>query len=173
MYAYCLFCETQRCKVIAQILESRGIATRAFSPQIIKRHRLRGRNMDVALDLLPGYVFFFNETPIEGFTPFQGIAGIIRRIGDRDKGWELSGSDGEFARHLLRKDGLLGQVTVFRVGDEIRLDDPLFNGCVGRIAKIDYRKQRARVEYHFAGIDCFTWVAVEMIGDKERSPEKS
>ncbi len=35
MYTYCLFCETQKCKAIAYQLELRGIADRAFSPQII------------------------------------------------------------------------------------------------------------------------------------------
>ena len=31
MYAYCLFCATQRCKTIAKLLEIRGV-DRAFSP---------------------------------------------------------------------------------------------------------------------------------------------
>ena len=48
-------------------------------------------------------------------------------------------------------------MTVFKVGDEVRLDDPLFNDVAGKITRIDYRKQRARVDYHFAGMDCFTW----------------
>ena len=40
MYAYCLFCEPQRCKTIAHLLEHCGFADRAFSPQIIKRARV-------------------------------------------------------------------------------------------------------------------------------------
>ena len=59
-------------------------------------------------------------------------------------------------------------MTVFKVGDEVRLDDPLFNGCAGKITQIDFRKQRARVDYHFSGLDCFTWIAVEMIGQQEK-----
>ena len=83
----------------------------------------------------------------------------------------LTGSDEEFAQNLLRKDGTVGQVTVFKVGDEVRLDDPLFNGCAGKITRIDFRKQRARVDYHFAGMDCFTWIAIEMIGRQESRQE--
>ena len=83
MYAYCLFCETQRCKPIAYLLERYGIADRAFSPQIIKRRRVKGKNVDCPYDLLPGYVFLFSETPLEDFSPFRGITGIIRRIGAR------------------------------------------------------------------------------------------
>ncbi len=167
MYAYCLFCETQRCKPIAYLLERYGIADRAFSPQIIKRRRVKGKNVDCPYDLLPGYVFLFSETPLEDFSPFRGITGIIRRIGDPEEKWALSAGDLDFAQSLLRKDGTVGQITVFKVGDEVRLDDPLFNGCAGKITRIDYRKQRARVDYHFAGMDCFTWIAVDMIGKKE------
>ena len=168
MNAYCLFCETGRCKAIAYQIRQRGLAEQAFSPQIIKRRRVRGRNIDAPYDLLPGYVFLFSETPLPGFAPFQGIAGIIRRIGDRENCWALTGADAEFARSLLRKDGLVGQLTVFKVGDEVRLDDPLFNGCAGKITQMDYRKQRARVDYHFAGMDCYTWIAVELIGNPEK-----
>ncbi len=172
MYAYCLFCETQRCKIIAYQLEHRGVVDRAFSPQIIKRRRVKGKNIDMPYDLLPGYVFLFSETPLEDFAPFRGITGILRRIGDPENGWALSAEDFDFAQGLLRKDGIVGQLTVFKVGDEVRLDDPLFNGCAGKITRIDYRKQRARVDYHFAGMNCFTWVAVDMIGSRDNESGK-
>ena len=41
MYVYCMFCETQRCKVIAKLMEIRG-AMRSFSPQIVRRQRKKG-----------------------------------------------------------------------------------------------------------------------------------
>lgn len=173
MYAYCLFCETQRCRTVAYLLERYGVADRAFSPQIIKRARVKGKNIDRPYDLLPGYVFLFSETPLEDFTPLYGIMGILRRIGDPENRWALSDGDLDFAQRLLRKDGTVGQLTVFKVGDEVRLDDPLFNGVAGRITRIDYRKQRARVDYRFAGMNCFTWIAVEMIQDKEKEAKES
>ena len=67
-------------------MERYGIANRAFSPQIIKRARVRGKNVDKPYDLLPGYVFLFSETTLEDFTPFYGIMGILRHIGDPEKG---------------------------------------------------------------------------------------
>ena len=85
MYAYCLFCETQRCKTIAYLLERFGVVERAFSPQIIKRARVKGKYVDKPYDLLPGYVFLFSETPLEDFAHFYGIKGILRRIGDPEK----------------------------------------------------------------------------------------
>ena len=162
MFAYCLFCETQKCKFVAVSLEQRGIQ-KAFSPQIIRRHRVKGKNIDAMYDLLPGYVFFFSDTEITETSVFHGISGIIRRLGSPESGFALMDSDYAFAMNLYRKNGVVGQVTVFKVGDEVKLDDPLFNNCQGKITKIDYRKQRARVDYQFSGMNCFTWVACDLI----------
>ena len=52
LFVYCLFCQTQKAAGIASILEKRGIM-RAFSPQIIKRQRVRGENL-VCLGVLCG-----------------------------------------------------------------------------------------------------------------------
>ena len=168
MYAYCLFCQTQKCKYVAYTLEKRGVP-RAFSPQIIRRHRIKGKNVDDVNDLLPGYVFAYSETELLENDLFHGIDGLIRRLGNKNDCFQLSGTDYDFAMNLYRKDGLLGQITVFKIGDQVSLDDPLFNSCKGKITAIDYRKQRARVDYQFAGMDCFTWVACELINNAENS----
>ena len=162
MYAYCLFCETQKCKYIAFSLEQRGIL-KSFSPQIIRRQRVKGKNVDTMFDLLPGYVFFFSESQIIESSIFHGVSGIVRRLGSQENGFALTDGDFDFAMNLYNKNGIVGQVTVFKVGDEVKLDDPLFNNCHGKITKIDYRKQRARVEYQFGGMDCFTWIACNLI----------
>ena len=83
MYAYCLFCRTQRCKVIAQLMEIRG-AYRAFSPQIIRKQRKQGENVKRQFDLLPGYVFVYSEEPMTDYREFFGMDGVIRRVGKTD-----------------------------------------------------------------------------------------
>lgn len=171
MRAYCLFCQTQRCGVIASLLEMRGEVSRAFSPRILKRQRKQGVNVDRAYDLLPGYVFFFTEKELVDFSLLRGIDGVIRRIGSEEQGWQLIGGDYDFAMNLYRKDGMVGQITLIREGDAVRLSDPLFNGCSGTVAQIDYRKQRARVNYCFAGMDCFTWVSCELVRKTELETE--
>lgn len=169
MYAYCLFCETQRCKLIASMLEMRDPALRAFSPQIVKRQRKQGKNLDVRFDLLPGYVFVFAGEKLIDFSILHGISGIVRRIGNAEDGFALTGGDLDFAMNLYEKNGLVGQVTLFKNGETVELSDPLFNGCQGKITQIDYRKQRARVDYQFAGMGCFTWVAFDMIVKRSES----
>ncbi len=165
MFAYCLFCQTQRCARIAQILEIKGMS-RAFSPQIMQRQRVKGENLKRFVDLLPGYVFVFSEEQLTDYAVFWGIDGVIRKLGQADEWYELKGSDRTFALDLLDKGGVVGSMKVFKTGDEVTLDDPLFANVHGKVTQIDYRKERARVDFTFRGNDCHTWIALEDVKPK-------
>ena len=168
MYAYCLFCLTQRCRVVAKLMEIRG-ADRAFSPQIIRKQRKKGENVERRFDLLPGYVFIYNEEPLTDWRLFYGIDGVVRRVGIKDRGYILEGPDRDFAMRLLEKDGVVGSMKACRVGDEVTLEDPLFSGCQGTITEIDYRKERAKVEFVFDRNSCSTWVSLEAVKQLNRT----
>jgi len=169
MNTYCLFCQTQRCKVIAQLLQVMGIEE-AFSPQIIRRQRKKGANVEVSYDLLPGYVFFYTEEEILDPRFFYGIDGIIRRVGRSDEGWQLQGADREFSLQLLERHGRVGTQRVFQEGEQVVLTDPLFLGCQGRVTRVDYRKMRARVDFVFNEMDCHTWIAIEDVDPSTETP---
>ena len=171
MYAYCLFCLTQRCGVIARLMEIRG-ADRAFSPRIIRKQRKKGENLERKYDLLPGYVFVYSEERLTDSRFFYGIDGLIRRVGRREGGYELEGSDLDFAMRLLEKDGLVGGMKVCRVGEDVTLEDPLFSGCRGRVVEIDYRKERAKVEFVFDRNSCSTWVSLEDVKQAQKAEEE-
>lgn len=162
MYVYCLFCRTQRCARIARLMEIRGVE-RAFSPRILSRQRKAGENVPTEHDLLPGYVFLFSEERLADYSAFAGIEGIVRRVGKTENGYELDGPDREFALRLLEKDGQVGALKMVKIGETVRLEDPLFEGSEGLVTKIDYRKERARVDFRFEGNDCHVWIAVEGI----------
>ncbi len=162
MYVYCLFCRTQRCARIACLLEARGVK-RAFSPRILLKQRVEGKNVHRERDLLPGYVFLFHEEPLAGWDMFSGIDGIIRRVGQADQGYEMEGPDRAFALSLLEKNGRIGAMKLTEAGEKVRLADPLFDGSEGVVTRIDYRKERARVDFRFEGNACHTWVAIEDI----------
>jgi len=168
MYAYCLFCVTQRCRIIAKLLEIRGV-DRAFAPQIVRRQRKKGVNREVRYDLLPGYVFIYNEERLTDYRLFFGMDGVIRRVGRTPEGYELSGPDLDFAMKLLEKDGLVGAMKTCKVGDEVKLEDPLFNGCQGRVTRIDYRKERARVDFVFDGLACHTWISLDAVKSQRKA----
>ena len=52
---------------------------------------------------------------------------------------------------------------VIRVGDMVLLEDELFSGQKGKILEIDYRKQRAKIEFLFMNTKCYSWVACDVI----------
>ena len=169
MYAYCLFCRTQRCTRIARLMEIRGV-DRAFSPKILSKQRKEGKNVDRERDLLPGYVFLFSEERLTDYEKFAGIDGVIRRVGRTETGYELEGSDREFAFGLLEKDGRVGALKMVKIGETVRLEDSLFDGSEGVITKIDYRKERARVDFKFEGNACHAWVAIDGVRRVEEAP---
>lgn len=168
VYAYCLFCVTQRCRIIAKLMEIRGV-DRAFSPQIIRKQRKKGENVEKRFDLLPGYVFIYNEEPLTDWQLFYGMDGVVRRVGIRDRGYILEGPDRDFAMKLLEKDGVVGSMKVCRVGDEVTLEDPLFSGCRGTVTEIDFRKERAKVEFVFDRNSCSTWISLEAVKNLDRN----
>lgn len=162
MHVYCLFCQTQRCRAIASWLEKTRVC-RAITPQITMRERIKGKNCDVLCDMLPGYVFLFSEKEIRDFSSLHQINGLIRVLGTVETGMELYGTDAEFALRLFRQDGVINGVKVFRTGDRVRLADPLFAACEGRISKVDNRKKRAKIDFVFNGLNCSTWAAMNEI----------
>ena len=165
MNAYCLFCQTQKAHIIAATLEARGIH-RAFTPQIIQRCRIQGEFKDLQFDMLPGYVFAYDDGVPDFKRILTGITGLVRRLGEPDFFFRLNGTDLDFALRLYKKDGIVGQLTVFKEGDQIHLEDEMFKGCNGVVQKVDYKKRRARIEFEFAGTKCATWVACAMIEKK-------
>ena len=55
----------------------------------------------------------------------------------------------------------VGAMKLVSIGEKVRLEDDLFTGSQGVVTKIDYRKERARVDFVFEGNACHTWVAIE------------
>jgi len=171
MYAYCLFCLTQRCGIIARLLEIRGV-DRAFSPQIIQRQRKAGANAKKNHDLLPGYVFIYNEERLTDYRLFYGMDGVVRRVGRTEHGYELEGADLDFAMQLLDKDGVVGSMNLCREGDDVVLDEPLFRGVQGKVTKIDFRKERARVDFVFEKNPCHVWVSIDNVKSLTKPEEE-
>ena len=160
MFVYCLFCRTQRAQRIAVLLESCG-GHRAFTPRVICRHRVQGQLVDRPYDLLPGYVFLFTEKKITDFSFLRRIDGVGRLVGRREDLYELAGADRTFAMQLYEAEGLVSPMPLVREGGEARLLNPLFQNSHGVITDIDYKKQRARVEFTFDEERWITWVAVD------------
>ena len=162
MVAYCLQCLTQKCDLIAELLEKNG-AVRAFSPKVVSRQRKQGKNEERAYDMLPGYVFLYMEKPIEDHSVSQGVGGIVRWLGKESGMGELTGTDLEFAMNLYQKDGVIGRTTIFKEGENVRVKDPLFENYHGAVVQIDHRKERAKIRFFFDGQERFIWLACDIL----------
>ena len=155
MYAYCLFCETQKCERIAQIIQS-VYGIRCIFPRIIQRKWVKGQCLEEPHQWLPGYIFLYSEEPI---VPYFPVAGIIRWL-ERS---ELKGRDYAFAETLYRQNGVMGTVRLAEVGDRCKIADPVWENMSGTIIKLDRSRKRCCIVFEFDKTKRSVWVGYELI----------
>lgn len=158
MYAYCLFCETQRCKTIAEYI-NKNFEYTCLYPQIIQRKWVKGIPHEENHDWLPGYLFIYSETKIK---PKYDINGIIRCLGNE----KLTGQDLRFAEMLYRKKGIMGSVPLVQEGDRCRISDPAWQEMSGRVVKIDRGRKRCCIEYEFDEKTRKIWAGYDILEQK-------
>ena len=155
VYAYCLFCETQRCNIISEyIIKNYGY--QCLSPQIVQRKWVKGVPVDENHDWLPGYLFIFSDRKIS--TKFE-ISGIIRCLGNG----ELKGHDLRFAEMIRCRNGMMGTVPLIQEGEKCRISDPAWERMSGKVIKLDRGRKRCCIEYSFDGIARTIWVGYEIL----------
>lgn len=164
MIAYCIFCNTVKCDLVAAAIRQKFGYT-AFSPEIVQRKWTKGQCFEERKPYLPGYVFIYSETPITEFREIWQMEGMLRFLGMRDEGYRLMGDDKKFAEMLYAKDGVIGIMKVYREGDRVKLAREMLGGFEGEIIKLDWRKGRAQIQYNFDNNSYKVWVGYEMIED--------
>ncbi len=155
MFAYCMFCETQRCRQIADYLRTtRGL--NCISPGIIQRKWVKGIQTEEKHDWLPGYLFVYTEDQ-----QFQrpNIDGIIRILGNGP----LTGQDQKFAEMLYHRDGIMGSLFLIQEGNRCVISDPAWDGLNGKVIRMDRGRKRCCVEYEFDGLVRTIWVGYELL----------
>ena len=163
-YAYCLFCETQKCAAIAAIIE-RSYHIRCISPEIIQRKWTKGVCEEKRHAWLPGYVFLYSEEPLT--EPIR-IPGIIRRLGEG----ELKNEDLAFATMLREHDGVIGTIRLVEVGDRCIIHDPLWQQTEGEVIKIDRGRKRCCISFTFDQVRRSVWLGYTMV-EAITSPPKN
>ena len=126
-HAYCFFCETQKCKTIATLIE-RNYGIRCISPEIIQRKWTKGICEEKHHPWLPGYIFLYSDEPLD--KPIR-VPGIIRTLGNG----ELQDSDLAFANMLYDKNGTLGTIQLVEVGQHCTISDPVWEKIEGKVNK--------------------------------------
>lgn len=164
MYIYCLFCETVKCRGIAEAITDR-FRCRAISPKQIQHTWSKGRQADIEHDLLPGYVFVYAEDAPLNVASLRSIGGVLRCLCDGNKQYELTGSDEQFALMLLHSNGVIGKTKVYREGQRIRICYGAYEGLETRILRVNPRNMRMQIEIPFANMFIKTWVEYEVVED--------
>lgn len=167
MYAYCLFCDTVRCREVVERVE-RKLNYRAIDPKIVQRKWVKGTALEQLRTLLPGYVFVYTDVPVEFPRAAFRLDNVIRVLGDRDANYTLQGDDLAFAEMLWNCGGTIGILKAYQEGDRVKLVPGALGGVEGEIVKLDRRKGRAMIQYHFAGTLCSTWVGYDLIEGNDR-----
>lgn len=155
MFAYCLFCETQRCRQIAEYLRITSGLTCVF-PEVVQRKWVKGIQTEEKHDWLPGYLFIYSE---DGQFRRPLIDGVIRILGNGP----LTGSDLQFAEMLYHRNGILGTLSLAQEGDRCIISDPAWDELNGKIIRMDRGRKRCCVEYRFDGEIRTIWVGYELI----------
>ncbi len=156
-HTYCLFCETQRCKLIAQLIK-RIYGIQCIYPEVIQRKWVKGIQEEKHHSWLPGYLFLYTNEPLQKPYPFS-IPGIIRVLGNG----ELENTDLAFATMLREYNGVIGTVQLAEVGQFCTITDPLWQKAEGKVIKIDRGRKRCCIEFSFDSIRRTVWLGYEMI----------
>lgn len=160
LFVYCLFCETAKCDYVmrsAKVL----FQCQAIYPKMIQHTWRNGKMADIVHDLLPGYVFLYNDERLP-VNAFRTIKGVIRCLVDKDQCYELSGENERFALMLLRKNGIIGKTKVFQEGQLIHICEGAFEGAEARILRVNHRNSRMQLEFIFDDKKIKTWVEYEV-----------
>ena len=164
MHAYCLFCETQKCPLIAKLIE-RCWGIRCISAQIIQRKWVKGTAEEKRHAMLPSYLFLYPEEPLKKMI---WIPGVIRTLG---RG-ELQGEDLAFATMIHDHDGVIGTIRLIEAGDRCTVADPLWQKMEGRIIKVDRGRKRCCVEFTFDNQRRTVWLGYDLIQPVEKEPKE-
>lgn len=167
MFAYCLFCDTMKCREVAELVELK-LNYRAIDPKIVQRKWVRGVAEEQVRTLLPGYIFVYTDEIVEYPRAAFRLDNVIRVLGDRDSNYALQGDDLTFARMLWDCGGTIGILKAYQEGDRVKLVPGALGGVEGEIIKLERRKGRALIQYQFAGTTCTTWVGYDLIEDNDR-----
>ena len=154
-HAYCLFCETQKCPLIARIIE-RCWGIRCIFPQIVQRKWVRGIPEEVRHAMLPGYLFLYPEEPLEHLIR---IPGVICTLGNG----ELRDEDLAFAEMLYERNGVIGTIHLVEVGEYCTVTDPLWQKMEGKVIKIDRGRKRCCVEFTFDKTRRTVWLGYDLV----------
>lgn len=169
MYTYCLYCEAGKSGYVAVALMAK-LECQAIIPKQVQHTWDKGKMVNRIHNLLPGYLFLYNEEPLEIFALLK-TPGVIRCLRSGEGSYELQGTDEEFALFLLGKKGIIGKTQVTEKDGILEITPQSFRGADVNITKVDRRNTRMQIEIRFLRQMIRTWIEYEIVKPEEKEQE--
>lgn len=111
------------------------------------RMRRGGKWIESVASIFPGYLFLETDQITPGhYLRLSSVPGFLRFLASNDNIVPLSPSDQRIVRHFLSFGSVVGTSRVmFDENNRIKVMSGPLKGLDGKIAKVDRRKQRAKV----------------------------
>jgi len=163
-YVYVVLAQAVKQHIVAHEIP-KFFPCKAINPIVIKRKWTGSTYKEITYSLMPGYIFLFSNERMEP-RKVRTLDGVLKVLQYDDGAYALTAEDERLARWLALYDGTIGVSQAVRAGDRIQVVQGPLKDNIGRVTKVDKRRQRAKVEFQFndtvfsAWMD-FDWVETE------------
>ena len=170
--SYCVFCRSGSERKAAREIMIRFPEVEAIAPVKIIREKRGGTWHERELPILPGYLFLYTQGQLPERICTR-IYNLFRLLGEKDTTRELSGEDAGYAAWVQKHHGRIEPSRVrLTENREVRIIDGPLADINGIIKKLDRHKQRALVEFPFAGQKRTVSISVEFVELAELGTER-
>ena len=168
---YCLFCKGGQEQNVMRMLEERGALP--LAPLAV---HVRPGSMGMEKErrrLLPGYVFFEQETEPD----WMGIArhsAVLKVLHYQDEDPALRGADLAFVRWLKMHEGLIDVSEVVKVGTKIAFVSGPLLGMEGQVLKVNRGRRQVQIAIGDEGNLFHTiWCSIEYVQEREKGEKET
>jgi len=163
-YVYAVFVQATKQHVVTKEMPN-FFPCRAMNPILIKRKWTSGGYKEVKYSLMPGYIFLFSNERMEP-ARLWNLDGVLKVLQYDDGAYALTEDDERLARWLARYDGTIGISKAIREGSQIQVVEGPMKDSIGKVLKIDKRKQCAKVEFQFNDAAFYVWMNFDWVESK-------
>lgn len=170
--SYCVFCRSGSERKAAREIMIRFPEVEAIAPVKIVREKRCGTWHERELPILPGYLFLYTQDQLPGRICAR-IDNLFRLLGEKDTTRELTGEDAGYAAWIRKHHGRIepSRVTIAE-NREVRIIDGPLADINGIVKKLDRHKQRALIEFPFAGQKRTVSISVEFVEAVEQENQR-
>ena len=139
----CLFCRMGAEATVAGYINQTITDVEAVAPTRTRRKTVAGKVVEDQVQLLPGYLFFRTDSD-EKIHQLIRITNVLKLLEYDNFGWELTGSDREFAEFLFGN-GLFQPPHVTFIDGKLHFEDGFLYGHDDAVLRVNRRKKTAEI----------------------------